>query len=322
MSSKANDENIVTSCTDELNNVHITCTADEVDVCANCGEEGRDGLKACTACKLVKYCNRDCQIAHRSKHKKACKKRAAELHDEKLFKQPPSREECPICMLPFPLAADQAVFHPCCGKRICIGCIYAISEKEGANILCAFCRTPYAKSAEEEVRRNKRLMEKGNSLAFKMFAGCYVTGSLGMPQDWAKANELLLKAGNLGCNEAYNNLGNAYSNGQGVEVDKKKAKHYWELAAMNGSISARYNLGCMEEDAGNHRRAMKHVVISAKAGHEDSLDMVTAIYKHGHKLGFVTKDIYAQTLRAYQKSQNEMKSEKRDKAEQVYRTLG
>ena len=302
MSSKANDENVVTSCTDELNNVHITCT-DEVDVCANCGEEGSDGLKACTACKLVKYCNRDCQIAHRSKHKKACKKRA-------LFKQPPSREECPICMLPFPLAADQAVFHPCCGKRICNGCIYAISEKEGANILCAFCRTPYAKSAEEEVRKNKRLMEKGNSLAFKMFAGCYVTGSLGMPRDWAKANELLLKAGDLGCNEAYNNLGNSYYNGHGVEVDKKKAKHYYELAAINGSVQARHNLGAEDYNAGNYQRAFKHFIISSRAGYKDSLDMVKDGYMDGH----VTKEEYAQTLRAYQKSNDEMKSEKRDKA--------
>ena len=75
---------------------------DIISLCANCGmgEESAGDLKACTACKMVKYCNRDCQIAHRPQHKKACKKRAAELHDEKLFKQPPPKEDCPICMLP------------------------------------------------------------------------------------------------------------------------------------------------------------------------------------------------------------------------------
>ena len=48
--------------------------------CANCGkgEDSSIKLKACAACKLVKYCNRECQIAHRPQHKKACKKRAAE----------------------------------------------------------------------------------------------------------------------------------------------------------------------------------------------------------------------------------------------------
>ena len=71
--------------------------------CANCGkgEESAGDLKACTACNMVKYCNRDCQISHRPQHKKACKKRADELHDEEIFKQPPPNEDCPICMLCF-----------------------------------------------------------------------------------------------------------------------------------------------------------------------------------------------------------------------------
>jgi len=76
-------------------------------VCANCGKSEEDSinLKSCTACKLVKYCNRDCQAAHRSQHKKACKKRAKELHDEMLFKQPPPDEDCPICMIRLPSLA-------------------------------------------------------------------------------------------------------------------------------------------------------------------------------------------------------------------------
>ena len=46
---------------------------DTTTTCANCdkGEESTGDLKACTACKMVKYCNRDCQIAHRPQHKKA-----------------------------------------------------------------------------------------------------------------------------------------------------------------------------------------------------------------------------------------------------------
>ena len=65
-----------------------------IDVCANCRKEegGEITLKVCTACKLVKYCDRDCQAAHRPKHKKACKQRAAKLHDEALFKEHPPPE--------------------------------------------------------------------------------------------------------------------------------------------------------------------------------------------------------------------------------------
>ena len=99
--------------------------------CANCGkgEENSGDLKACMACKLVKYCNRECQIAHRPLHKKACKKRVAELHDEALFKEPPPPEECPICFLPLPEGTSEATFHSCCGKIICMGCIYAMNEE-------------------------------------------------------------------------------------------------------------------------------------------------------------------------------------------------
>ena len=66
--------------------------------CANCGkgEEGANSLKVCTACKMVKYCNVACQKAHRPQHKKECKKRAAELRVESLFKLPKPKEELDI----------------------------------------------------------------------------------------------------------------------------------------------------------------------------------------------------------------------------------
>ena len=49
-------------------------------------------------------------------------------------------------------------------------------------------------------------------------------------------------------------------------MDKKKAKHYCELAAMNGEVNARRNLGCLEVDAGNEHRAMKHLLLAFNAG--------------------------------------------------------
>ena len=84
-----------------------------IKCCAACGkgEDENINLKACVACKLVKYCNRDCQIAHRPQHKKACKKRAAELHDGALFKDPPPPEDCPICCLPLPVLKKQCLEH-------------------------------------------------------------------------------------------------------------------------------------------------------------------------------------------------------------------
>jgi len=280
------------------------------NICANCGkgEEESDNLKTCTACKLVKYCNRDCQIAHRSQHKKACKKRIAELHEEQLFKDV-EPEECPICMLPLPVDRSQTVFHSCCGKNICRGCIYAMKMSEGKD-LCAFCRTPPPSLDEEQIKRLKKLMEKGNGDAFAMFAGYYEQGICGMPQDYEKAHKLLLKSGELGCASGYYNLGVAYDEGRGVEVNMKKAKYYWELAAMNGSVNARHNLGSVEGESGNYQRALKHMMISARAGHEGSLGAVKVCFLNR----MITKDRYENVLRAYQQRRDELKSDARDKA--------
>jgi hypothetical protein len=51
------------------------------DVCASCGITQGNGtkLKICTACKLMKYCSVECQKNHWKHHKKACKKREAEM---------------------------------------------------------------------------------------------------------------------------------------------------------------------------------------------------------------------------------------------------
>ena len=239
------------TCTDELNNMHFTGTDEIIDRCANCGEEGND-LNICNKCKTVKYCNVTCKKKHKSKHKKKCDRRVAELHDEALFSESPPREECPICMIPLPHNPGESLFKSCCGKRICGGCAFAIvgedmkRGKKKEDRLCPYCRTPRAKSDEEGVKRLKTLMENGNAIAYCQLGHFYYSGTNGMPQNWAKANELYLKAGDLGCAEAYNSLGISYREGRGVEADKKKAKHYYEQAAMNGNAEARHGIGCME----------------------------------------------------------------------------
>ena len=144
------------------------------NICANCGkgEESSNSLKKCTACKLVKYCNRECQVAHRPQHKKACKKRTAELHDEILFKQPPSMYgDCPICFIRMPSLITGSKYMSCCGKTICSGCIHALVYDNEGNILakrekkCPFCRSPPPFSDEEAVERtNKRLLKFGEHM--------------------------------------------------------------------------------------------------------------------------------------------------------------
>ena len=253
---------------------------------------------------MVKYCNAACKKKHRSKHKKACERRASEIYDEQLFKEI-EPEECPLCFLPMPIDAGQYAFMLCCGKEICNGCIVAMYMREGGKNLCAFCRTPPESSDEECLK-----MDKGNGDGFFQLAGHYYDGDFGLPRDHQKANELYLKAGELGCARGYYNLGHSYHEGTGVEADKKKAKYYMELAAIGGSIDAMHNLGCEEFDEGNFDRAYKHFIIAAKAGSKESLVTV----RDGFTKGGITKDEYEDTLRAYHERRMEMKSDTRDKA--------
>ena len=119
-----------------------------------------------------------------------------------------------------------------------------------------------------------------------------------------------LKAGELGSAEAYALLSFSYSAKYGGEGDVKKQRHYLELGAMKGCIPARNNLGILDLEAGDHERACKHFVICAKAGYENSLPAI----KIGYKEGYITKDEYLEVLRAYQKKQENMKSEMRDES--------
>ena len=110
--------------------------------------------------------------------------------------------------------------------------------------------------------------------------------------------------------EAYSNIGAAYENGNGVEIDEKKANHYYKLAAIEGNEVARYNLGVGEENAGNMKRALKHYMIAAEGGDSDSLKQIRKLYTNGH----ATKEDYAKALRAYQAYLAEIKSIQRDAA--------
>ena len=284
------------------------------ELCANCGKEGGN-LKLCAACKLVKYCSRDCQFAHRPQHKKECRRRVAELHDEKLFKQPPPRDDCPICFLRLPWLGDGRQYKSCCGKIICSGCIHAVTRLRETDIpLCPFCRIPSATSDEENVKRMMKRVDAGDAEAMSLLGEFYSDAACGLRQDHAKAFELYHRAAELGHTPAYSNIGRAYNIGEGVEIDEKKANHYFELAAMRGSAAARHSLGVLEKNGGNIGRAIKHYVIAVGGGDNLSMKQIQQLFM----LGYVSKDEYTEALRAYQKYLAEVKSSQRDEAAAAY----
>jgi len=308
----------------DINNMSLDIKSpgavDYIPVCANCGKEGDDVNNICNKCKQVKYCNAACKKKHRHKHKKECEEynrlaaeRAAKLHDIELFKQPPSQYgDCPICFLRIPTLNTGSQYMTCCGKVICSGCCYApLYDDQGNevdNTKCPFCRTPWP-DTEEAVERLKNRMEANDPIAIYTL-GCNYRDGSGYQQDYTKALELFHQAGELGYSMAYCNIGYAYLYGRGVEVDKKKAEHYTELAAMAGDEKARDNLGNIEESIGTMDRAIKHCMIAIRSGYSKSLEKIRELYSNGH----TTKEDYTTALRLYQEYLGEIKSVQRDKA--------
>ena len=285
------------------------------DTCANCGKEGTDVTNTCNKCKLVMYCNAACKKKHRHKHKKECERRVAELHDEKLFKLPPPKEDCPICMIRLPYLGRGQTYMACCGKVICNGCVHAfqsraIAKRRKEDEVCPFCRTPPPDSDKEIIKRYEKRMELNDGRAVFSVGSYYARGLLGLRPNQAKALELWRQAAELGSAEAYYGIACCYKFGRGVERDEKMAMHYTELAAMSGDLAARYNLGGVEEELGNMDRALKHYMIAAKDGDSNSLEGIKLMYKCGH----ATKDDYAKALSLYQAYLNEVKSDQRDEA--------
>ena len=284
------------------------------NTCANCGKEGSDVTNTCNKCKSVKYCNAACKKKHRKKHKKECERLVAELHDEKLFKESPPDEECPICMIQLPTLESGRTYMSCCGKVICRGCthapVYDDKGNEVENKSCPFCRTPSPTSDEEMIKRYEKRVELNDANAIYSMGCCYAGGQHGLPQNHARAVELWLEAGELEYPAANCNVGYAYSTGEGVEMNMEKALYYWELAAMGGYSIARHNLGIVDGRKGNIDRAIKHFMIAVKDGNANALKKVKQMYK----IECASKDDYTTALRLYQSYLDGIKSDQRDEA--------
>jgi len=78
------------------------------------------------------------------------------------------------------------------------------------------------------------------------------------------------------------NLGYMYNNGFGVEKDKKLALKYYQLSAEQGYYVAQYNLGYMYEgykDIENKRLAIRYYTLAALQGYENAKKRLKEIFK-------------------------------------------
>ena len=273
--------------------------------CASCGIAGGGDvkLKDCSACKLVKYCGVECQRKHRKEHKKECKRRAAELRDEILFKQPESTHhgDCPICCLPLSTRASKSLLYCCCFKAVCRGCVHANQEST-----CPFCRHPIPNSEETKMNYLMKRVEANDPVAISQ---------LGMKHqkngDYKSAFEYYTKAAGLGNIDAHMALSFLYEKELGVEKDEKKELYHLEEAAIGGHPDARNNLAVLEGRKKRYDRAIKHFIIAATLGHDESLEALKIAYRDG----LVSKEDFATALRAHQTAVDATKSPQRDEEE-------
>ena len=185
---------------DLKNNDHEDATARPAPM----RREGGVSLKMCKVCMHARYCNAACQMNHWPKHKKECKLRAAILRDEALFKDPPDKEDCPICFLPMPvkliccaslpLATISSVplydfaiantelaskgigtYYPCCGKSICRGCVYSF-VMSGNDDKCPFCNSDRGKIEEKDNEDLMKRVEANDAASIYLLADSYYQG--------------------------------------------------------------------------------------------------------------------------------------------------
>ena len=290
---------------------------DMAAVCASCGiaEVDEIKLKDCDGCDLFRYCSDECQIDHELEHKEACKKRAAELRDELLFKKPESSHlgDCPLCCLPLPLDISKCTMNNCCSKFICRGCAHAdmIREYEGRLIhSCEFCRKPTPETEEGSRKQRMKRVKANDPVAL-----CHE----GMVQynkgEYIKAFEYYEKAASLGDIHAQYLLAGLYGDGEGVEKDREKFKWNLEEAAIGGHPHARYLIGLEEVKNGNIERAVKHWIIAATQGYDSAIKMLMTAFKEGD----LSKEDLAATLRAHKAAVDATKSPQRRAAEEFYK---
>ena len=110
--------------------------------------------------------------------------------------------------------------------------------------------------------------------ALEILGYCYRDGMHGFLQDSNTAFKLWPKAADLGSVYRKFRLSESYQDRTGIAIDIKTAVHHYQLTVMGGDMCARRNLRNIELRAGNIDQALGHMIVSARAGCDDSLDTI------------------------------------------------
>ena len=238
------------------------------------------------------------------------KKLEEELKGADLFAPLPPTEDCAICFVPFSRLLSEAHYQACCGKEICMACVASI------DLTCPFCREPNPTSKEEYLCQLQTRCLKNDPYALALMGAGHQIGGLGAPKDDLKALDCYIRAVEIGSSAACTKIGIIYDKGNGVAVDKERAALFQRTGALRGDIYARHLIGSYEYyDLGNHEIGIRHWMILAEAGHQDSLNKLWDIYADLKLVGreFITEKYLSFASRACHEARMEVWSEEREK---------
>ena len=254
--------------------------------CADCGVDEGEGvsLKACKSCMLVKYCNPTCQLNHWPKHKKLCKQRAAELHDEALFKEPPPKEDCPICFLPMPGKLINCFsFPPATISSVPIATISSMPINDVTNM------TISSMPINDVTNIHQELADLTTAIYYSccgksICGGCihsfgktgnkekcpFCNADTEINSDADKIENIMKRVDSIDTG-AIDLLGTCYYNGLlGIHQDETKAIELWMRAAELGFSKSHNYLGMHYYHRKNSKKAKFHLEAAAMAGHEEA----------------------------------------------------
>ena len=255
------------------------------------------------------------------------KKLGEELEGADLFAPLPPTEDCAICFVPLSHVLSGTLYRACCGNAICLACyrenedsIIKQNRKKNAGkklaLACPFCREPDPTCGDEAVRQLQARCLKNDHNALRNLGDAYQDGKYEVAKDDLKALDCYIRAVELGSAEACGYIGNCYTEGNGVAVNKERAALFERAGALRGDIIARHNIGLSEYESGNYEVGIRHWKIAAEAGSQPSLNALKSIYNaNGKDLGkeFISKECMDSIDRVCHDAQEEVKSEEREK---------
>ncbi len=176
---------------------------------------------------------------------------------------------------------------------------------------CPFCRKHPPNTKEEADELTMKRIEANDPFALRQEGTILLVKG-----DYSPAFEYFTKAADLGDIDAHYKLGTMYYQEKGVQKDQEKMKYHLEKAAIDGHPDARYLLGFVEYDNYNVERAVKHWVIAATQGDDNSIKKLMEAFQKGA----FNKDELAVTLRAHKAAIDATKSEQREAGAQNSKT--